>query len=103
MFSRSMTSGTTATTRVSTAAVVHVVHPRFDPPATTKRETVELPPASDAANAVTASIARTALLVMGRRAGHFSSPVRRNLSQVYAMKSSSSRGLRAGSSMNTIG
>ena len=43
---------------------------------------LDAPPSGDATNAVTASIARTALLVIGSRAGHFSSPVRRNLSQV---------------------
>ena len=30
-----------ATTRVSTAAVVHVVQPRFEPPATTNRATFD--------------------------------------------------------------
>ena len=35
-----------------------------------------------AQNAVTVSIARTAALVIGSRAGHLGSPVRRNLSQV---------------------
>ena len=80
--SRSITAGAIATTRVSTAAVVHVVQPRFEAPETTKRPTRWLPPSADAANAVTASIARTALLVIGRRAGHCSSPVRRNLFQV---------------------
>ena len=81
-FSRSITAGAMATTRRSTAAVVHVVQPRLEAPATTKRVTSLPPPSADAVNAVTASIARTALLVIGRRAGHFSSPVRRNLSQV---------------------
>ena len=74
-----MTAGAIAMTRASTAAVVHVVHPRFEAPETTNRET-GWPPV--AANAVIASIARTALFVIGRRAGHFSSPVRRNLSHV---------------------
>ena len=77
--SMSMTAGAMAITRVSTAAVVHVVHPRFEAPETTNRET-DWPPV--AANAVMASIARTALFVIGRRAGHFSSPVRMNLSHV---------------------
>src|SRR5687767_4083120 len=98
-----MTAGAIAITRRSTAAVAHVVQPRFEAPETTKRFTACAPPAGDAANAVTASIARTALFVIGRRAGHFSSPVRRNLSQVYAMKSSSDRGLRVGSSLKTTG
>ena len=71
-----------ATTRVSTAAVVHVVQPRLEPPDTTKRPTLWLPPAADAANAVTVSIARTALFVIGRRAGQRSSPVSRKCFQV---------------------
>src|SRR5438093_3915741 len=99
----SMTAGAIAITRWSTAAVVHVVQPRFDAPETTKRATRFAPPSADAVNAVTASIARTALFVIGRRAGHFSSPVRRYLFHVYAMKSSSERGLRAGSSLKTTG
>ena len=78
----SMTAGAIATTRRSVTAVVHVVHPRFDAPDTTNRVTSLPPPSADAVNAVTASMARTALFVIGRRAGHFSSPVRRNLSQV---------------------
>src|SRR6185503_18352195 len=81
-FSTSMTSGAMATTRRSTAAVVHVVHPRFDAPATTKRDTVTPPPADEALNAVTASMARTALLVIGNWAGQRTSPVSRNLFQV---------------------
>src|SRR6188508_1818006 len=95
-FSISITAGAIATTRVSTAAVVHVVQPRLEAPVTTNRATLLLPPSEDAANWVTASIARTALLVIGSRAGHFSSPVRRNLFQVYAMKSSSERFACAG-------
>src|SRR5438874_13778836 len=91
--SMSITAGAIAITRRSTAAVVHVVHPRFEPPETTKRVTAPPPPSRDEVKAVTASIARTALLVIGRRAGHRSSPVRRYLSHVYAMKSSSDRGL----------
>ena len=43
--------------------------------------------------AVMVSMARTAALVMGSRNGQVSSPVRRNLSQVYAMMASSVRGL----------
>src|SRR5262245_2721634 len=98
-----MTSGAIATTRRSTAAAVHVVHPRLEAPATTKRETVVAPPAGDAENAVTASIARTALFVIGNWAGQRASPVSRNLAHVYAMKSSSARGFRAGSLRNVIG
>ena len=93
----SITAGAIATTRVSTAAVVQVVQPRFDPPETTKRFTGSAPPSALADHAVTASIARTAALVIGSRSGHFSSPVRRNLSHVYAIRSSSLRGLRSGS------
>ncbi len=74
--------GAMATTRLSTAAVVQVVQPRFDPPATMKFATVNLPPASLFMNSWTASIAFTALLVIGRRAGQRSLPVLRNLSQV---------------------
>src|SRR3954471_10679889 len=99
----SITAGAIAITRESTAAVVHVVHPRFDAPVTTNRLTRLAPPSGVAMNAVTASIARTALLVIGRRAGHFSSPVRRYLFHVYAMKSSSDRGLRWGSSLKITG
>src|SRR4029450_10225944 len=101
--SMSITAGTMAMTRLSTAAVVHVVQPRLDAPDTTNRATLALPPSALAANWVKASIARTALLVIGNRAGHFSSPVRRYLSQVWAMRSSSVRGLRVGSSLNTTG
>ena len=77
-----MTAGAIAMTRRSTAAVVHVVQPRFEAPDTTKRCTARPPPAGEAVNAVTASIARTALLVIGSRAGQRSSPVRRKWSQV---------------------
>ena len=78
-----MTIGTIATTRRSTAAVVHEVQPRFDAPATTKcRPWPRRRPPGCAQNAVTASIARTTALVIGRRAGQRSSPVRRNLSHV---------------------
>src|SRR5262249_4347834 len=82
MFNRSITIGTIATTRLSTMPVVQVVQPRFEAPATTNLSTVTFPPSLLAQKAVTVSIARTADLVMGRRAGHFSSPVRKNLSQV---------------------
>ena len=82
MFSTSITMGTIATTRLSTAAVVQVVQPRLDPPATTKPSTFTLPPSGLAQKAVTVSMARTAALVIGSRAGHLASPVRRNLSQV---------------------
>src|SRR3954465_15269227 len=86
-----MTIGTIATTRLSTAAVVHMVQPRFEAPETTKESTFTLPPASEAQKAVMVSMAFTALFVIGNRAGHFSSPVRKNLSQVYAMIASSER------------
>ena len=46
MFSMSITNGTMATTRLSTAAVVQVVQPRFEPPQTTNLSTVDLPPSS---------------------------------------------------------
>lgn len=71
-----MTIGAGATTRRSTAAVVHAVQPRLGPPDTTKVSNVALPPASLARKAVTASIARTPDLVIGRRASQRSSPVR---------------------------
>jgi hypothetical protein len=38
--SRSITAGAMAMTRVSTAAVAHVVQPRLDAPETTKRLTL---------------------------------------------------------------
>ncbi len=82
MFSMSMTIGTIATTRLSTAAVVQAVQPRFDLPPTTNRSTTVAPPCVLAQNAVTASIARTALFVIGRRSGHVSSPVLRYLPQL---------------------
>ncbi len=72
-----MTAGAMAITRRSTAAVVQVVHPRFEKPDTTKRRTGCPPPAAEEVKAVTASIARTALLVIGSRAGQRSSPVSR--------------------------
>src|SRR4026208_1191487 len=99
----SITAGAIAITRESTAAVVHVVHPRLEAPETTNRLTRLFPPSGVAENAVIASIARTALLVMGRRAGHFSSPVRRYLFHVQAMNPSSVRGLCSGSSLKTTG
>ena len=72
-----------AMTRLSTAAVAQVVQPRFDAPETTKLATLCAPPPRwTPRTAVMASIARTALLVIGSRAGQFSSPVRRYLSQV---------------------
>ena len=81
--STSITIGTSATTRRSTAAVVHAVQPRLEAPATTNVSTFAAVPAAGLAQkAVTASIARTTALVIGRRAGQRSSPVRRNLSHV---------------------
>jgi hypothetical protein len=82
MLSASMTTGASATTRLSTAALSQAVHPRFEAPPTTKRSTVALPPCSLALNAVTVSIARTTLFVMGSCSGQVSSPVRRYLSQL---------------------
>src|SRR4051794_14601756 len=102
MLSMSITAGAIAMTRRSTAAVVQVVHPLFDAPDTTNRFTgiAAAWPAACAAGvlnarigaaasvcpaamkAVIASIARTALLVIGSRAGQRSSPVRRNLFHV---------------------
>src|SRR6185503_11330784 len=93
MLSMSMTNGAMATTRLSTAAVVQVVHPRLEPPATKNLSTFTSPLVWLAQKEVMVSMARTAALVMGRRAGHFSSPVRRNLSQVYAINESSERPL----------
>ena len=80
--SMSITNGTIATTRLSTAAVVQVVQPRFDPPQTTNLSTVHAAAVRRSQNDVIVSSARTAALVIGSRAGHFGSPVRRNLSQV---------------------
>src|SRR6266511_449258 len=91
MLSTSITIGMIATTRLSTAAVVHVVQPRLEPPATTNESTFQAPPALLPQNDVTVSMARTALLVMGRRVGQRSSPVRRYLSQQKAMSESSDR------------
>src|ERR1035441_5839508 len=81
IFSTSITVGIIATTRLSAAAVVQVVQPRLDPPATTNPSTFTLPPSALPQKAVTVSRARTAALVIGSRAGHLGSPVRRNLSQ----------------------
>ena len=64
-----------ATTRLSTAAAVHVVQPRFDPPDTTNFSTFTAPASGVAMTAVMVSMARTAALVMGRRSGQVSSPV----------------------------
>src|SRR5882672_1637590 len=91
MFRRSMTHGIIATTRLSTAAVVQVVQPRLEPPATTNPSTFIFPPVALPQNAEIVSMARTAALVIGKRAGHLVSPVRRNLSHVYAMRESSLR------------
>ena len=77
-----MTIGTMATTRLSTAATLQVVQPRFEPPAATNLSTTTSPPSGLAKKSVTVSIARTTALVIGRRAGHRSSPVRRYLSHV---------------------
>ncbi|MCX6624824.1 MAG: hypothetical protein NTY38_27935 [Acidobacteria bacterium] len=71
-----------AITLGSTAAVDQVVHPRLDAPATMKFFTTTGPPGLSARNATAASIARTAALVIGRRAGQRSSLVWRNLLQV---------------------
>ena len=77
----SITIGAIAMTRSSTIAVVQVVQPRFEPPATTNRSTSLPPPSSVAAKAVIVSIARTAAFVIGSRASQISSSPRRNLSQ----------------------
>ena len=53
-------------TRLSTAATVQVVQPRFEPPATKNLSTFTLPPASLAQNAVMVSSARTAVGEMPR-------------------------------------
>ena len=86
-----MTIGMIATTRWSTAAVLHVVQPRLEAPVTTKRFTFTSPPFRVAIKSVTVSRARTAALVIGSRSGHFSSPVFKNLSHEYAMMASSER------------
>ncbi len=99
-FNRSMTTGTTATTRLSTAPVVHAVQPRFDPPPITNLSTATPPPLALRQNAVTVSMARTTLLVIGSRKGQVSSPVLRYLSQVYAMIASSERFLVSPANIN---
>src|SRR5262252_6199747 len=91
IFRTSITQGIIAITRLSIAAVVQVVQPRFEPPATTNRSTFTLPHSGLPQKAVMVSMARTAALVIGKRAGHFLSPVRRNLSQLQAIKESSVR------------
>src|SRR5687767_10041848 len=96
----SITIGAMAITRLSTAAVVQVVQPRLDPPATMNESIFTLPASGPAQNAITVSMARTALLVMGSRAGHRSSPVRRNLSHVNAIKASSERVLLSPAKIN---
>jgi hypothetical protein len=60
---------------LSTAAAVHVVQPRFDPPETTNLSTLTDPASGVAMTAVMVSIARTAAFVIGRRRGQVSSPV----------------------------
>ena len=92
-FRTSITIGTIATTRLSTAPVSQVVQPRFDPPATTNLLTGNSPPASLAITAVIVSIARTALLTIGLRAGQVGSPVLKYWIHVYATRSSSTRDL----------
>jgi len=62
-------AGMMATTRLSTAATVQAVQPRFEAPATTNLSTV-MPPLSGFAQIdVIASIARTTLFVIGKRIG----------------------------------
>src|SRR5437870_13473089 len=85
----SITSGENPTTRLSTAAVVHVVQPRFEAPATKNFSTFTLPPAGVAEKAVTVSMARTAAFVIGIRRDHVSSPVLRYFTHVYAIIASS--------------
>ena len=68
-----MTIGAIATTRSSTAPVNQVVQPRFEPPVTTNRVTGGLP--FSLAQAWRASMARTALLAIGKSSGQFSSLV----------------------------
>jgi hypothetical protein len=62
-FSMSMTMGEIALTRVSTAAVSHVVQPRFEPPAV-KKLLIWLP-SRPPMNECTVSNARIAALVIG--------------------------------------
>ena len=82
MLRTSITIGAMATTRLSTAAVIQVVQPRFEPPATTNLSIGCLPPSSLAKNASTVSIARTTDLTIGNRAGQRLSPVLMYWSQV---------------------
>ena len=79
MLSRSIENGTMATTRLSTIAVVHVVQPRFEPPQTKNLSIFSLPSSWVPQNEVIVSMARTAALVIGNRAGHLASPVRESL------------------------
>src|SRR5258708_24506538 len=92
MLRRSMTLGTTAETRLSPAAAVDAVQPRFEAPARTNLLISSAPLAGLRQKLVIASIARTTLFVIGRRNGQASSPVRRYLAQLYAMMPSSARG-----------
>ena len=62
-------------------AVVQVVQPRFEPPDTTNFVMARRPPSGVCANACTVSIARTAALVIGKRASQRSSPPSRNFRQ----------------------
>ena len=71
----SIAMGATLATRGSTAAVSHDVQPRFEAPATVKASTRTLH--RSRANACTASIARAALLTIGRSSGQSASPVSR--------------------------
>ena len=68
-------AGAIAMTRRSEAPVSQVVQPRFDAPVTTKRDGTGFD--SSLAQACTASIARTALLTIGKRRGQFGSLVSR--------------------------
>ena len=75
MFSTSITIGAMATMRLSpVAAAIHVVQPRFDTPFTTNRSTA-LAVRRCAASSLTASMALSALLAMGKSRGHDVSPV----------------------------
>ena len=67
-----ITIGAIAITRSSTAPVSQVVQPRFEPPVTTKRS-AGLP--RPFAHACRASMARTALLTIGKSNGQSSSLV----------------------------
>ena len=70
-----MTVGAMAITRLSTAPVSQVVQPRFEAPATTNCLSSPLP--RSLAQACTASIARIALLTIGKSSGQFLSFVSR--------------------------